>query len=73
VKIPPLPHLILLFFLGGVFLHFLLAGARTFARSGISDERGAGYAQISFVFGRKVRGLSRADRHVLAQVQSIRA
>jgi hypothetical protein len=51
VKIPPLPHLILLFFLGGVFLHFLLAGARTFARSGISDERGAGYAQISFVFG----------------------
>ena len=51
MKIPPLPHLVLLFFLGGVFLHFLLAGARTFARSGISDERGAGYAQISFVFG----------------------
>jgi hypothetical protein len=30
MKVPSLAHLILLFFLGGVFLHFLLAAARTF-------------------------------------------
>jgi protein-S-isoprenylcysteine O-methyltransferase Ste14 len=51
VKVPPIGQLVLLFFLGGVFLHFLLAGARTFTRSGLSDERGGSYAELSFVFG----------------------
>jgi protein-S-isoprenylcysteine O-methyltransferase Ste14 len=51
MKLPSVGQLILLFFLGGVFLHFLLAAARTFTRSGLSDERGASYAELSFVFG----------------------
>jgi protein-S-isoprenylcysteine O-methyltransferase Ste14 len=51
MKVPSVPQGVLLFFLGGVFLHFLLAGGRTFVRSGISDDWGAAYAQISFVFG----------------------
>jgi protein-S-isoprenylcysteine O-methyltransferase Ste14 len=46
---PSLPHVIFLFLLGGVFLHFLLAGGRTFAPSA-DDDRGAGWAQFSFVF-----------------------
>jgi protein-S-isoprenylcysteine O-methyltransferase Ste14 len=46
--IPSLPHLIFLFVLGGAFLHFLLAGGRTFAPSA-DDDRGAGWAQFSFV------------------------
>ena len=46
--IPSLPHLILLFVLGGAFLHFLLAGGRTFVPSA-DDDRGAGWAQFSFV------------------------
>lgn len=51
MKVPSVPQGVLLFFLGGVFLHFLLAGARTFVRSGVSDDRGAAYAQGSFIFG----------------------
>ena len=51
MKIPTVFQGVLLFFLGGVFIHFLLAGARTFARSGTSDDRAAAYAQGAFVFG----------------------
>ena len=51
MKVPPIAQLVLLFFLGGVFLHFLLAAARTFVSSGMSDDRGAAYAQGAFVFG----------------------
>jgi protein-S-isoprenylcysteine O-methyltransferase Ste14 len=51
MKVPSVFQGVLLFFLGGVFLHFLLAGARTFVRSGMSDDRAAAYAQGSFVFG----------------------
>lgn len=47
--IPSLPHLILLFFLGGAFIHFMFAGARTFSRSS-DDDRAAGWAQFSFMF-----------------------
>jgi protein-S-isoprenylcysteine O-methyltransferase Ste14 len=49
VKYPSLPQIILLFFLGGVFLHFLLAGARTFDSKGADNDAGAAIAQ-SFVF-----------------------
>jgi hypothetical protein len=45
MKVPSVFQGVLLFFLGGVFLHFLLAGARTFARSGMSDGPAAAYAQ----------------------------
>jgi protein-S-isoprenylcysteine O-methyltransferase Ste14 len=51
MKVPSVFQGVLLFFLGGVFLHFLLAGARTFVRSGTNDDRGATYAQGAFVFG----------------------
>jgi protein-S-isoprenylcysteine O-methyltransferase Ste14 len=50
MKLPSLPHLILLFFLGFVFLHFMLAGARTFYSENMQDEPGAPVAQFSFVF-----------------------
>jgi protein-S-isoprenylcysteine O-methyltransferase Ste14 len=49
VKYPSLPQVVLLFFLGGVFLHFLLAGARTFELKDADKGPGAAYAQ-SFVF-----------------------
>ncbi len=47
--IPTLPHAVYLFVLGGTFLHFLLAGGRTFATSA-DDDRAAGWAQFSFLF-----------------------
>jgi protein-S-isoprenylcysteine O-methyltransferase Ste14 len=51
MKVPAISHLVLLFFLGGVFLHFLLAGARTFHAQGAGGEPGAAVAQGTFVFG----------------------
>jgi hypothetical protein len=51
MKVPSIPHIVLLFFLGGVFLHFLLAGARTFHAQGAGGEPGAAVAQGTFVFG----------------------
>jgi protein-S-isoprenylcysteine O-methyltransferase Ste14 len=51
MKIPPLPQLVLLFFLGGAFLHFSLAGARTFYSRNLAYETGATFASYSFMFG----------------------
>jgi protein-S-isoprenylcysteine O-methyltransferase Ste14 len=51
VSVPPLPHLALLFFLGGVFLHFMMAGGRTFYWVDPEKEPGALVGQIAFVFG----------------------
>jgi protein-S-isoprenylcysteine O-methyltransferase Ste14 len=48
LPLPSLPHAIYLFVLGGVFIHFLQAGIRTFARSA-DDDRAAGWAQFSFI------------------------
>jgi protein-S-isoprenylcysteine O-methyltransferase Ste14 len=50
MKLPSLPHVILLFCLGFVFLHFMLAGARTFYSENLEDEPGVPVAQFSFVF-----------------------
>jgi protein-S-isoprenylcysteine O-methyltransferase Ste14 len=49
MKLPSLPHVILLFFLGFVFMHFLLAGARTFYSENMQEEPGAPLAQFSFL------------------------
>jgi len=51
VTVPTLPHLILLFFLGGVFLHFMLAAGRTFYWVDPEKEPGAVIGQVAFVFG----------------------
>jgi protein-S-isoprenylcysteine O-methyltransferase Ste14 len=51
VSVPTLPHLVLLFFLGGVFLHFMLAAGRTFFWVDPEKEPGALIGQIAFVFG----------------------
>jgi protein-S-isoprenylcysteine O-methyltransferase Ste14 len=51
VNVPTLPHLILLFLLGGVFLHFIQAGARTFHFSPGDAGPGASFAQGMFMFG----------------------
>ena len=48
---PTLPHFILLFFLGGTFLHFLLAGGRTFYSSYRASEPAAWIAEIAFGLG----------------------
>jgi len=51
MKIPPLTNLVLLFFLGGVFIHFLRAGALVFYSRDMSDERGALMAEVAFLIG----------------------
>src|SRR5690349_22412351 len=51
VKVPTLPHLILLFFLGGVFLYFIQAGARTLYSKNFELERGAFIGQFMFLVG----------------------
>jgi hypothetical protein len=49
VHVQPLPHWVLLFFLGGIFLHFLLAGGRTFYSSYREGEPAAWIAKITFI------------------------
>jgi protein-S-isoprenylcysteine O-methyltransferase Ste14 len=51
MKLPSLPHFILLFFLGGVFIHFTQAGARTFYSKNLENELGATIGSLSFMFG----------------------
>ncbi|HTU66433.1 MAG TPA: methyltransferase [Steroidobacteraceae bacterium] len=51
MKLPSLPHVVLLFFLGGVFLHFVQAGARTFHFKSGDAGPGASIAQGMFLFG----------------------
>lgn len=46
--IPPIPQVVLLFGLVGAFVHFLVAGARTFSVTR-NDDTGVGWAQVSFV------------------------
>jgi protein-S-isoprenylcysteine O-methyltransferase Ste14 len=48
---PTLPHLVLLFFLGGVFLYFIQAGARTLYSKNFELERGAFIGQFMFLMG----------------------
>jgi protein-S-isoprenylcysteine O-methyltransferase Ste14 len=49
--VPTIPHLILLFFLGGVFIHFMQAGARTLHFEPGEAGPGASIAQGMFTFG----------------------
>ena len=49
MRVPSVPHLILLFFLGGVFLHFLQAGARTLYSPNMSLERAGLLIEMAFV------------------------
>jgi len=49
--VPTIPHLILLFFLGGVFIHFMQAGARTLYFKPGDAGPGAAIAQGMFTFG----------------------
>lgn len=51
MKVPSLPHLVLLFFLGGVFIHFLQAGARTLYYNSGDAGPGAAVGQGAFFFG----------------------
>jgi protein-S-isoprenylcysteine O-methyltransferase Ste14 len=51
VEIPTLPQLVLLLFLGGVFVHFVFAGARVFFSRNMSEEPGAVIGQTSFLWG----------------------
>ena len=51
MKVPTLPHLILLFFLGGVFLHFIQAGGRTFFYTSGDAGTGVAIGQGTFFFG----------------------
>jgi len=49
---PTLTQLVLLFFLGGAFVHFMIAGGRTFQyRASAGDEAASLIAQCSFLLG----------------------
>ena len=49
--VPTIPQAILLFLLGGVFLHFLIAGGKTFHVVNADLEPAAWISQVMFVFG----------------------
>lgn len=51
MQVQPLPHWILLFFLGGIFLHFMLAAGRTFYSSDLASEPGALIGEFAFAMG----------------------
>ncbi len=52
MRIPPVPQLVLLLFLGGAFVHFMAAGGRTFSYGKeAGDELGANLAQFNFLMG----------------------
>jgi protein-S-isoprenylcysteine O-methyltransferase Ste14 len=52
MRIPPAPQLVLLLFLGGAFVHFMVAGGRTFALSkGAGDELGPNLVMMDFIMG----------------------
>jgi protein-S-isoprenylcysteine O-methyltransferase Ste14 len=51
MRIPSLPQLVLLFFLGGQFIHFFLAGARTFYYRAGDAGPAAVVSQGAFLFG----------------------
>jgi protein-S-isoprenylcysteine O-methyltransferase Ste14 len=48
---PTVTHFVFLFLLGGLFLHFVQAAARTFYSDNLQNEPGAMVGQLSFVFG----------------------
>lgn len=48
--VPTPSNAILLIVLGGVFIHFLIAGGRTFYFEGATNDAGAALGQFSFVF-----------------------
>ena len=49
--VPSIPQVLLLMFLGGTFVHFTYAGARTFHSENLAFERGAAIGQNLFIFG----------------------
>jgi protein-S-isoprenylcysteine O-methyltransferase Ste14 len=51
MRVPTLPHLILLFFLGGTFVHFFIAGSRTFYYRAGDAGPAAVASQGAFLFG----------------------
>ena len=51
MKIPSVPQLVLLLFLGGVFIHFLRAAAQVLYSRNMADERGALIAEAAFLLG----------------------
>jgi protein-S-isoprenylcysteine O-methyltransferase Ste14 len=52
MRIPSAPHLILLLFLGGMFVHFMAAGGRTFSYGkGAGDELGTNLVLLDFIMG----------------------
>ena len=51
MKVPSVPHLVLLFFLGGAFLHFIFAGARTLHFKPGDSGPGAVIGQGALMFG----------------------
>ncbi len=51
MPVPTIPQAVYLFLLGGVFLHFLIAGGKTFHVANPDLEPGAWISQLLFVFG----------------------
>lgn len=69
--VPTIPQAILLFLLGGVFLHFLMAGGRTFHVANADLEPAAWISQIMFVFGGTVTAWYLGLRHPMQMLNCI--
>lgn len=49
--VPSIPQAILVFSLGAIFVHFNVAGGRTFTSTNFADEPGAVIGQMAFIAG----------------------
>jgi protein-S-isoprenylcysteine O-methyltransferase Ste14 len=71
VIVPSIPQAILVFALGAVFVHFIVAGGRTFTSTNFADEPGAVIGQLAFVFGGVAPAWFLGLRQVIAPLNGV--
>jgi len=73
VIVPSIPQAILVFSLGAVFVHFNVAGGRTFTSTNFADEPGAVIGQVAFFFGGVAPAWFLGLRQIIAPVNGVLA